>query len=80
MSTDPDCEFCCENKFVKDAQAAERQIPIVKGKISILRHLIKALYNRIDNLEPIKGRRTPERSLNSCLNKKVETSSRVQQR
>ena len=47
---DPDCKFCCENKFVKDANKAVEQLPQVQGEINDLRHLIEDLDYKIDNV------------------------------
>lgn len=73
---DPDCEFCCENKFVKDAQAAERQIPKVKGKISTLESNKQALQSELEALNQSKVEEHLEK-FEQLLNKKVETSSRI---
>ena len=72
---DPDCKYCCENKFVKDAELAREKIPSIQAKIT-------EITNGISLLEGIYADLYPERVLDhidkyqKVLDKKVATSSR----
>tara|TARA_B100001121_G_C18693171_1_gene623916 strand:- start:2629 stop:4014 length:1386 start_codon:yes stop_codon:yes gene_type:complete len=49
---DPDCKFCCENKFVKDAHVAKASLPKTQKKIASIMEDMAALQTQIDDLEP----------------------------
>ena len=47
---DPDCRYCSENKFVKDANEAAAALPSVQAEIDSLRDLISNLDYKIEAL------------------------------
>ena len=47
---DPDCKYCCENKFVKDANKAVKDLPIIQKDIDGLRGELEDLDYKIDNV------------------------------
>jgi len=49
---DPDCEYCCENPFVKDAYKSKEHLPINKEKILNFKNAILSLEEEIDELNP----------------------------
>ena len=49
---DPDCKYCCENKFVKDAHAAANQKVTVEQESKEYQKKAKAISSKIDKLEP----------------------------
>ena len=48
---DPDCRFCCENKFVKEAHKAKEVLPNMVSEIIELRKQSIALLEQIDELD-----------------------------
>jgi exonuclease SbcC len=47
---DPDCKYCCENKFVKDANKAVKELPTIQADIDGLRTELEDLDYKIDNV------------------------------
>ena len=47
---DPNCKYCCENKFVKDANKAVKELPIIQKDIDSLRSDLEDLDYKIDNV------------------------------
>jgi DNA repair exonuclease SbcCD ATPase subunit len=47
---DPNCKFCCENKFVKDANKAVKELPQIQQDIDELKSSIEELDYKIDNV------------------------------
>jgi DNA repair exonuclease SbcCD ATPase subunit/predicted phosphodiesterase len=47
---DPNCKFCCENKFVKDANKAVKELPQIQQDIGELKSSIEELDYKIDNV------------------------------
>ena len=50
---DPDCTFCCENEFVKEAHSAVNNKMKVEREQHAMLDLIRSVKNQIDKLEPI---------------------------
>ena len=48
---DPDCKFCCDNKFVKDAHTAKENLPNITKKITHLQQLIRDFEDELLSLE-----------------------------
>ena len=48
---DPDCKFCCENKFVKQAHKAKEALPNMIVEVTDLRQQSVALLEQIDELD-----------------------------
>lgn len=48
---DPDCKFCCDNRFVKDAHAAKENLPGITRKITHLQQLIRDFEDEILSLD-----------------------------
>ena len=48
---DPDCKFCCENKFVKQAHKAKEALPDMIVEVTDLRQQSVALLEQIDELD-----------------------------
>jgi DNA repair exonuclease SbcCD ATPase subunit/DNA repair exonuclease SbcCD nuclease subunit len=73
---DPDCKFCCENKFVKDANIAIAQLPAIQLEMNAANEKIAAFETSLGQLDPNK---VSEHLLKfqKLLNKKVSTSSRI---
>ena len=73
---DPDCQYCAENKFVKDAEAAKKKIPSVKSKIAEIEQSIAFQEANYADLNPDKVHDHLQK-YQQVLDKKVETSSRI---
>ena len=73
---DPDCSFCCENKFVKDAQLAEQKIPAIMREIEEAEQKKKDFEAELRALNPDKVEEHLAK-FKKILDKKVETSSRI---
>ena len=73
---DPDCRYCSENKFVKDAELAKKKIPGIETEIAYLKTSISAQEKEYDNLDPDKVH-DHLKKYQQVLDKKVETSSRI---
>ena len=50
---DPDCTFCCENEFVKEAQSAVNNKIKVEREQHTMLDLVRGVQNQIDKLEPL---------------------------
>ena len=50
---DPDCTFCCENEFVKEAQSAVNNKIKVEREQHAMLDLVRGVQNQIDKLEPL---------------------------
>jgi len=48
---DPDCKFCCENKFVKQAHKAKEALPDMITEVTELRQQSVTLLHEIDELD-----------------------------
>ncbi len=48
---DPNCKFCCENKFVKQAHKAKEALPNMVAEVTELRQQSIALLQQIDELD-----------------------------
>jgi exonuclease SbcC len=48
---DPNCKFCCENKFVKQAHKAKEVLPDMLSEVTDLRRQSIALLQQIDQLD-----------------------------
>lgn len=49
---DPDCKYCSENKFVKDAHAAKKTLPKKQKLIGEIKEKVAALETQVEELEP----------------------------
>tara|TARA_Y100000592_G_scaffold11784_1_gene16614 strand:+ start:15050 stop:18211 length:3162 start_codon:yes stop_codon:yes gene_type:complete len=49
---DPDCRYCCENKFVKDAHVAKSTLPITERQISGIDEQLAAFRVDLEKLYP----------------------------
>jgi DNA repair exonuclease SbcCD ATPase subunit len=49
---DPDCNFCCENEFVKEAQSAVTNKTKIEREQYATVNLVKEVQQQIDKLEP----------------------------
>ncbi len=49
---DPDCRYCCENKFVKDAHVAKSTLPITQRQISGIDEQLAAFRVDLEKLYP----------------------------
>jgi DNA repair exonuclease SbcCD ATPase subunit len=54
---DPDCKYCCENKFVKDAHLAKSSLPTTQEKIGKTERNLAAFQTQVDSLEPERVKR-----------------------
>tara|TARA_B100000287_G_scaffold218566_1_gene206112 strand:- start:1285 stop:4452 length:3168 start_codon:yes stop_codon:yes gene_type:complete len=73
---DPDCKYCAENKFVKDAELAKKKIPSIKSKIAEIKQSISFQEANHTDLNPTKVHDHLQK-YQQVLDKKVETSSRI---
>jgi exonuclease SbcC len=73
---DPDCEYCAENKFVKDAELAKKRIPAIEAEIMHFEGSILAFEKEYAEMEPNKVH-DHLKKYQQVLDKKVETSSRI---
>ena len=73
---DPDCKYCSENKFVKDAELAKKKIPAVEAEIAHLQQSISVCEKDYQTLDPDKVE-DHLKKYQQVLDKKVETSSRI---
>jgi len=48
---DPDCKYCCDNKFVKDAHKAKRALPDTEHKIIHLQQYQRDLQDSLNGLD-----------------------------
>ena len=48
---DPNCNFCCDNKFVKDAHEAKKSLPETTSKIIHLQQLIRDFEDSLNELD-----------------------------
>ncbi len=72
---DPDCKYCSENKFVKDAELAKTKIPAVKAKIAEINQSIAILEASYNDMKPEKVLEHLNK-YQQVLDKKVDVSSR----
>tara|TARA_Y100001938_G_scaffold147455_1_gene228677 strand:- start:324 stop:1937 length:1614 start_codon:yes stop_codon:yes gene_type:complete len=72
---DPNCKYCSENKFVKDAETAKTKIPSIRSKITEIENGLRILEGIQIDLNPEKVNDHLEK-YQQVLNKKVNTSSR----
>ena len=49
---DPDCNYCCENEFVKDAKTAQTKIPMSQRQIEEYESQIALLQRELEKLMP----------------------------
>ena len=49
---DPDCKYCCENKFVKDAHVAKATLPMTQKQISAIDEQLAAFRVDLEKLYP----------------------------
>jgi len=49
---DPDCRYCCENKFVKDAHVAKATLPVAQNQISNIDEQLAAFEADLQKLYP----------------------------
>tara|TARA_Y100001938_G_scaffold73827_1_gene102263 strand:+ start:2095 stop:5256 length:3162 start_codon:yes stop_codon:yes gene_type:complete len=49
---DPDCKYCCENPFVKDAYTAKAKLPKTQGEVSRLHGSIEDLKDELKQIDP----------------------------
>ena len=49
---DPDCHFCCENPFVKDAHTSKEKLPLNELQIEKLNTGIQSTQSDIDTINP----------------------------
>ena len=49
---DPDCKYCCENKFVKDAHVAKATLPVTQKQISNIDTKLAAFRVDLEKLYP----------------------------
>ena len=49
---DPDCKYCCENKFVKDAHVAKATLPMTQKQISNIDTQLAAFRVELEKLYP----------------------------
>jgi len=49
---DPDCRYCCENKFVKDAHVAKATLPVAQSQISNIDEQLAAFEADLQKLYP----------------------------
>jgi len=73
---DPDCRYCAENKFVKDAELAKKKIPAIKSEIAEIKQSIAFQEANYADLDPNKVHDHLQK-YQQVLDKKVETSSRI---
>ena len=73
---DPDCKFCCENPFVKDANIAIAQLPAIQMEIDAANDQMLAFESSLTNLNPEKVKEHLAK-FQKLLDKKVKTSSRI---
>jgi len=83
---DPDCSFCCENKFVKDANKAKTTLPTIQKEIAELSASIseldekmnflniEAIHRDLAKLEKLKSRKKTTLAQNKTLEMKIESS------
>tara|TARA_R100001509_G_scaffold13294_1_gene6862 strand:- start:3002 stop:6157 length:3156 start_codon:yes stop_codon:yes gene_type:complete len=50
---DPDCQYCCDNQFVKEAQAAKKQGPALVKKISSMENDIKSTNSKMRSINTV---------------------------
>tara|TARA_R100000030_G_scaffold87896_1_gene71758 strand:- start:1420 stop:3045 length:1626 start_codon:yes stop_codon:yes gene_type:complete len=74
---DPDCRFCCDNKFVKDANKAKEQAPGVIQEIQTIKDEITFLESEMEALgyEEILGQRD---QLASFEDQKADFEAKIQ--
>jgi len=73
---DPDCKYCCENKFVKDAHVAKESMPETQGKIVEVSRSIAAFQTQITALEPDRVKRHLTR-YEDLMRKSAELSGEI---
>ena len=49
---DPDCEYCCENEFVKDAHEAVKLLPAVKNRHESAQTQLNMIDAKLQSLRP----------------------------
>ena len=50
---DPDCVYCCENPFVKDAYISKEKLPLNQDQVQKLESGIKSTQKDIDCIDPV---------------------------
>ena len=73
---DPDCKYCSENKFVKDAHVAKASLPKTQEKIAKIEESIAALQTQLDGLEPARVKRYLTR-YEDLMRKSAELSGEI---
>ena len=75
---DPNCKFCCENKFVKDANKAVKELPIITEGIETLRNEISDYDYKIENIGITQIKKDLQK-ISDFRNKKHRMFSEIQQ-
>lgn len=70
---DPNCQYCIRNKFVVDAQDAERRIPELQGKLAIIESTTESLDELRSKFEYYAKRVSAFDSLQYEYNKLLDT-------
>ena len=73
---DPNCKYCSENPFVKDAHVAKESLPDTHKRISAIEESMAALQTQIDDLEPARVKRYLTR-YEDLMRKSAELSGEI---
>ena len=50
---DPNCEFCCDNVFVKDAINAKDELVILKNKLNTSKNIVNSIQFKLNTLDGV---------------------------
>lgn len=75
---DPECQYCSSNEFVRDAQDAKNNIPIVSTKIQEAKEACQKLESELETLQPSQVREHLDKH-KMLLRKKTESESEIQE-
>ena len=72
---DPNCKFCCDNQFVKNAHKAKEDLPETTRKVIHLQQLLRDLYDNLSELkiEHVDKQKTIYTTLENVIQKSKRT-------
>ena len=73
---DPECEFCCENEFVKDAQTALMKMPDLQSDIEEHTSRLASLSRELESMSPAQNEKHLDKYYR-VIEKKTSVSSEI---
>lgn len=73
---DPDCDYCSENEFVKDAKAAQKKIPVSQKRIDEYTAQIAIMHKELELLMPTRNEKHIDKYYR-VVNKKATVTATI---